>query len=79
MVPRPDARGLGRGQPVPPRPSPRTPESPNKDVSGPVTHRRVPSGTKTSGEIRLVYEEATLEGTETSEDEFRRLVQAPVL
>jgi hypothetical protein len=32
---------------------------------------------KASGEIRLVYEEVTLEGgTETTEDEFRRSVQA---
>lgn len=32
---------------------------------------------KTSGEIRLVYEEVTLEGgTETTEDEFRRSVKA---
>jgi hypothetical protein len=32
---------------------------------------------KTSGEIRLVYEEVTLEGgAETTEDEFRRSVQA---
>jgi hypothetical protein len=32
---------------------------------------------KTTGEIRLVYEEVTLEGgAETAEDEFRRSVQA---